>query len=57
MIMGWFVPVGVLIGAAGTQAALKAHRINGKERAWWMLLLLSWMPCLCWVLAQFIEQW
>jgi hypothetical protein len=58
--MGWFIPVGVLIGAAGTKTALRSHhtvRANNQAPFWWLLLLLSWMPFVCWVLAQFVEQW
>jgi hypothetical protein len=60
MTMGWFIPVGFLIGMAGTQTALKSRhalKANKKAGAWWLLLLLSWMPSFCWLLAQFIDQY
>jgi len=60
MIMGWFIPVGILIGAAGTQTALKSRhflKANKQSQSWWLLIILSWLPSLCWILAQFIEQW
>jgi hypothetical protein len=60
MIMGWFLPVGILIGAVGTQAAFKSRHVtkaHSKERAWWLLLLLSWLPIVCWILAQFVDQY
>ncbi len=60
MTMGWFFPVGILIGAVGTQTAAKArHQGKGKtrDRAWWLLLVISWLPTLCWLMAQFIDQY
>jgi hypothetical protein len=59
MIMPWFIPVGVLIGLAGTQTAVKSrHAMKAKkDRAWWLLLVLAWLPSFCWILAQFIEQY
>jgi hypothetical protein len=60
MIMPWFIPVGVLIGLGGTQTALKARhamKARKEQRSWWLLLLLSWLPSVCWFLAQFIEQY
>lgn len=60
MIMPWFIPVGALIGLAGTQTALKscrAMKAKKKDRAWWMLIILAWFPSFCWILAQFIDQY
>jgi hypothetical protein len=60
MIMGWFLPVGILIGAAGTQTAFRsrhATKAHTRERAWWLLLMLSWLPVVCWILAQFVDQY
>jgi hypothetical protein len=59
MLMGWFIPVGILIGVAGTQTAMKSRHLlkaNQQGRSWWLLLILSWLPSVCWVLAQFIDQ-
>lgn len=58
MILPWFAPLGIAIGAVGTQTALKArHALKAKsKRSWWLLLLLSWFPTLCWIMAQFIVQ-
>jgi len=56
--MGWFLPVGILIGAAGTQTALRAHRHAGpRERSWWLLLVVAWLPTFCWLLAQVVDQY
>ena len=60
MTMGWFLPVGVLIGATATQTASKArHQGKGKtrDRTWWLLLVIGWLPTLCWILAQVIDQY
>jgi len=60
MIMAWFLPVGILIGAAGTQTAFKsrhAMKVHTRERGWWLLLILAWLPSFCWILAQFIGQY
>jgi hypothetical protein len=60
MIMGWFLPFGIVIGAAGTQTAFRSRHLtkaNTRERAWWLLLFLSWLPTVCWILAQFVDQY
>jgi len=58
MIMTWFLPLGCLVGIAGTQTALKSrHATQKKDRAWWLLVLLSWLPSFCWIAAQFIAQY
>jgi hypothetical protein len=60
MTMGWFLPAGVLIGVAGTQTALRArHHTSGKarDRTWWVLMVLAWLPSFCWIMAQFIDQY
>jgi hypothetical protein len=57
--MGWFLPVGILIGLAGTQTAWRSrHAIHGKARdwTWWLLLVLAWLPIFCWIMAQFVDQ-
>jgi hypothetical protein len=60
MSMVWFLPVGVMIGVAGTQTALRARHISSgkaRDRTWWLLLILAWLPSFCWILAQFIDQY
>jgi len=59
MVMGWFLPLGVLIGALGTQTAIRAHhamRAKTREKGWLLLLTMAWLPSFCWVLAQFVRQ-
>jgi hypothetical protein len=59
MTMIWFLPIGLVIGLAGTQTSLKARHFaknNRAERAWWLLLVLAWLPTLCWIAAQFVLQ-
>ena len=60
MIMGWFFPLGVLVGVAGTRTAFRAHPVTrgkGRDMAWWFLLALAWLPIFCWILAQVIDQY
>jgi len=60
MIMSWFLPFGILIGASATRTASKArHQGMGRtrDRVWWLLLVIGWLPTLCWLLAQFIDQY
>lgn len=55
----WFLPLAVLIGFAGTQTTLRSRhslKARTRERAWWLLLVLSWLPLACWVASQFIPQ-
>ena len=57
--MGWFIPLGVLIGLLGTRTALQSRRgprDGGQDRSWWLLLVLAWLPALCWLLAQIVIQ-
>ena len=59
MIMGWFIPLGLLIGVLGTRTAIRSRRASRggvRDRAWWLLLVLAWLPALCWLLAQIIVQ-
>lgn len=58
MKMAWFAVVAGVIGLAGTRTnlhvrhSLKAHR----ERVWWFLIVLAWLPLVCWIASQFILQ-
>jgi hypothetical protein len=58
MIMPWFLPVGLLVGVAGTRTTIKSRRLKGGawDRDWWLLPLLSWLPFVCWLTAQFVVQ-
>jgi len=56
MTMAWFIPVGIAIGAVGTQTAFRARHALKKERVWWLLLVLAWLPIGCWLVAQFVAQ-
>ena len=56
MTMAWFLPVGIAIGAVGTQTAFRARHSHKRERLWWLLLVLAWLPILCWTAAQFVLQ-
>ena len=59
MTLIWFFPVAILIGLAGTQTTLRSrHNLKARkrERAWWLLLVLAWLPLACWLASQFITQ-
>ncbi len=59
MIMPWFFPLSILIGVAGTRTTLKSYHLlkgNTRERDWWLLPLVSWLPLFCWIMAQFVVQ-
>jgi len=60
MILNWFLPLGILIGAAGTQTAIRVHHgVKGhtRSRGWMLLLAIAWLPSFCWILAQFVDQY
>jgi hypothetical protein len=56
MIMTWFLPLGIAIGAVGTQTALRSRHALKKERTWLLLLVMAWLPLVCWLAAQFVIQ-
>ena len=59
MTLVWFVPVAILIGLAGTQTTLRVKhylKVRRKEKAWWLLILIAWLPLLCWLASQFVTQ-
>ena len=60
MIMGWSLPLGILIGVAGTRTAFQAHHVmkaRTRGEGWWLLLAVAWLPSVCWTLAQFVAQY
>ena len=55
----WFIPVWLVIGVWGTRVAWKERRIldgPGGGRSWIWLLMVAWVPLLCWAAAQFVIQ-
>jgi hypothetical protein len=59
MIMDWLFPIGVLIGAVGTRTAQKLRHVakgSIKDWDWRLMLVVSWLPTFCWILAQFLNQ-
>jgi hypothetical protein len=59
MTMLWFLPASALIGWAGTHAALRSRhtlRSRRRERMWWLLIALAWLPAACWILSQIVRQ-
>ena len=60
MNMPWFAPVGIAIGALGTRTAHRSrrtHKASTRDSSWWLLLVISWLPALCWILAQIVDQY
>jgi hypothetical protein len=61
MVMPSFIPFAVVIGVAGTKTSLEQrHLVARKARpdpGWWLLLVVAWLPMVCWVLAQFLPQY
>jgi hypothetical protein len=60
MQLPWLLPVGVAIGVAGTRTAIRGrHGVKGRPRdaSWWVLVILAWLPLICWCLAQVVEQY
>jgi len=59
MVMTWFLPMGLAIGAAGTRMAIRSHQgpQAGPRDAGRWLLALGWLPCFCWILAQVVGQY
>jgi len=57
--MIWFMPLGVLLGIAGTRASAEERHFERGSRAkgWLLLLSISWAPVLFWLLSQFIAQY
>ena len=59
MVMSWFLPLSIFIGIGGSRTASRSrHTIvpGWQDSSWWLLLLLSWFPLVCWFLAQFVVQ-
>ena len=59
MLMAWFFPVSILIGLVGTQTARQSrHSAQAKrgDRGWMLMLVLAWMPLVCWACAQLVLQ-
>ena len=59
MTMIWFMPLGVLLGLAGTKTSLEErHFEKGSHAKGWLLMFaISWAPMLFWLFSQFIAQY
>jgi len=58
MLMPWFIPVGIAIGALGSRTAMILNRIQGGR---WrgnalFLFLLAWIPMAVWMLVCLIPD-
>ena len=59
MNQGWFLPLAILVGYAGTRTNLRARhylQAERKERPWWLLMAIAWVPLACWFLSQFVPK-
>lgn len=60
MVMPWFISVAIFLGVVGTKTSLQQRHLMAKKAppdpGWWLILVIAWMPLVCWVLAQFIRQ-
>jgi hypothetical protein len=60
MIMPWFIPIAIVLGVLGTRTGLHQRHLSGKthrDRSWWLIFIIAWLPAVCWTLAQFIQQY
>lgn len=60
MLMPWFIPIALAIGVMGTKTGLEQRHLARKtlrNRGWWLIVVLAWMPAVFWVLAQFVQQY
>jgi hypothetical protein len=60
MSMPWLFPVSLVIGVEGTRTAVRArHGVKGRalDSSWALMLLLAWLPLICWILSQVIDQY
>lgn len=54
----WFLPLAIAVGVAGTRTWLQVrHSLRiARDRAPWLLPVLSWLPLVCWILSRFVNQ-
>jgi hypothetical protein len=60
MIMPWFIPLAVSVGILGTRTGLEQRHLAKRthhSQGWWMTVIFAWIPSVCWVLAQFVQQY
>ncbi len=56
LLMPWFLPLAVLVGAYCTRTAHQMVEAPGVRGDRWLLGLLGWSPLAAWVLVQFVPQ-
>jgi hypothetical protein len=57
--LAWFPVLAVIIGLVGTRTNLNvrhALKANRRERFWWLLIALAWLPLVCWTASLFVFQ-
>ena len=59
MLMPWFIPIAVPLGVLGTKTGMEQRHLarKGHDKSWWLIIVLAWMPGICWILAQFVQQY
>ncbi len=56
MTQVWFLPLALLVGVVSSRTSLLARRANRKDRSWWWLWIVGWLPLACWALSQIVAQ-
>ena len=59
MVMPWFLPLALGIGAIGSRTFWEYQRDPGKARqrgGAWLLLFMGWFPLLAWILSHYVPQ-
>jgi hypothetical protein len=60
MLMPWFFPVAISLGVVGTWTGLERRQLAARtrrDRGWWLMLVIVWLPTVYWALAQFLPQY
>ena len=57
MTLSWFLPLAVIIGLAVTHTTFRhVVKVHARDRSWWLLLVISWFPLVCWIISQKVIQ-
>lgn len=56
LVMPWFVPVALALGALGTRTGSHQRRMarRNHDKGWWLIVVFAWLPLVYWILAQFV---
>lgn len=56
MSQAWFLPLALSVGVVCSRTSLQARRANRKDKSWWWLVIVGWLPLVCWALSQVVAQ-